>query len=488
MTSWTARIKNVTKVVRSIMSNTVKPDRLYLNLSSEEFKDTELPKDLTELFNSDERLIINWVGGENTKSMKKMFPILQYLDDDDIIMEMDDDFLPPVDLIECRLRDFNSYGGFAPISGSIVKSQIGDSMIMASTPMFSKKMVANWERFVDDTVLHTYNDDRTLLYIFWLNGYVVRPCTRYTAKMMKRNNPINPVKPLKGQYPIGSEYDRIVKNSVYNLTGTDIMHSFNFFHKTEINHKKVDVVMPYTTNGIASTPMTVGHPEIELVVRSVRRFCTFIDRIFVVGSVPPDEVKDEVIHVPCEDPYTHCKDANIIHKIRTAILTIPDLSEDFLMASDDQIVTRECSWEDFKPRIVRKWSDWTEEQWRRNANIDFWHRCLSLTLRKFGKKAAFFEPHIWSPKNKLMFMQMCDKYNYTTDIGCIVQSLYYNFINEEQADINDNCHLSRERTEKTIDKLLKMDREDYPLHLSWCDKAYSDKRFRNILEKIVFEE
>ena len=70
------RIDFVKKVVESIMKNTIQPDRLYLNLSKTEFDGIELPKDLVDYFQSDERLIINWVEGENTKSMKKIFPIL----------------------------------------------------------------------------------------------------------------------------------------------------------------------------------------------------------------------------------------------------------------------------------------------------------------------------------------------------------------------------------------------------------------------------
>ena len=110
LTSWTKRIHNVKKVVESIMDNTVQPDRVYLNLSKTEFKDVPLPKDLVDYFKSDERLVINWVSGPNTKSMKKIFPILKYLNGEDIIIDADDDILFPKDLIESRVKDFNDNG------------------------------------------------------------------------------------------------------------------------------------------------------------------------------------------------------------------------------------------------------------------------------------------------------------------------------------------------------------------------------------------
>ena len=116
MTSWVKRIENVIPVVESVMKNTIQPDRLYLNLSVEEFQNKELdiPKGLVDYFNNNDRLILNWVDGKNTKSMKKVFPILEYLDDDDIIINLDDDALLPNNFIESRYNDFKTEN--APIT------------------------------------------------------------------------------------------------------------------------------------------------------------------------------------------------------------------------------------------------------------------------------------------------------------------------------------------------------------------------------------
>ena len=117
MTSWTKRINNVKSVVENVMEGTLQPDKLYLSLSVEEFpnREIDLPKDLVNYFNGDSRLIINWVEGENTKCMKKVFPVLQYLDDDDIILPVDDDIMYPSDYVEKRVCEYKSH--FQPISG-----------------------------------------------------------------------------------------------------------------------------------------------------------------------------------------------------------------------------------------------------------------------------------------------------------------------------------------------------------------------------------
>jgi hypothetical protein len=225
------------------------------------------------------------------------------------------------------------------------------------------------------------------------------------------------------------------------------------------------------------------HFEIEYVIASLKKYCSsWVGRIFIVGSEPPKNLKNDVIHIACDDPYTHCKDSNIIHKLRFACENIPDLSDDFLMLSDDQIVTKKSSWEDMKPRFVRKYSDWTDEKWEKNRKLDFWHECLYKTLKSFpSNKSCFWEPHIWSPMNKYKFIEMCTKYNYQND-NYIVLSLYYNFIEEMPIKDFDHLYINSTKQKEYINSLSL---NNIPRHLSWTDIAFSDKKFRNILDTIV---
>lgn len=485
LTSWIKRIGSVRRVVESIMSNTVKPDKVYLNLSRVEFENggVELPKDLVDYFNSDDRLIINWVDGENTKSMKKVFPTLDFLEDDDIFITADDDILFPSDLIESRLNDFKKYDGRYPITSNESKCGIGDAMVISPLSLYQKKMFNNWEKYVNETVIHTYNDDRTYLYILYLNGYIAKSASKYHEKYLKKNYGYNEeISPMKGAniYPIGRKYDEIVRETVFKLTGSNIKDSFNFFNK-----KRHDCVMVYGKTGVDSQEMTCGdYLEMEYVIASLKKYCSsWVGRIFIVGSEPPERVKNDVIHIPCDNPYTHCKDANIIHKLRYACENISDLSDDFLMISDDQIVTKESSWEDMKPRIVRKYSDWSELKWEKNRKIDFWHECLYRTLKLFPlNQAAFWEPHIWSPMNKYKFVEMCKKYNYQDDIGCISQSLYYNFVGESPLKGFEHLHISSNNAKSKVSRLTL---SGIPRHLSWVDEAFEEKRFRDMLDSIV---
>lgn len=502
-TSWKARIGNVKRVVKSILNNTVKPDRVYLNLSKEEFGDeSNLPPDLVELFNSDESLVFNWCDG-NTKQFKKVLPVLQYLEDEDIVIATDDDIIFPDDFIENRLKQFGEHGGRHPISSAFKKCHIGDTYVVSTPVIFKAKMMRGWEKLVDDTVMATGNDDRTYLYLFWLNGYTTRPTSRYSKRGLDTHFGINPAKPLKGSYIVGDMFDEAVCVKVKELTGGTIENSFGCLLKMSsgdtpsvqeniqpASYKKStkhDVVIPWGHSGIASNVMTCGERlEIEYVVASLKRYCSsWLGRIFVVGDEPPASIKDDTIHLEAPNPYTHCKDANIIYRIMCAIYNVPDLTDDFVKISDDQVLTMETSWEDLTPRIVRRYSDWTEQQWLRNRDMDAWHKGLYITLHHFDlTKCSFWEPHIASPINKHRWIEMCNKYNWEKSVGCIDMTLYYNFIEQPAVEQFDHLHLSR-REAKNMLNTLKI--KDIPRHLSWTDAAFSEKKFRDILEKICYD-
>ena len=235
LTSWTKRITNVKKVVESIMKNTVQPDRVYLNLSKVEFQGIELPKDLVDYFNSDERLIINWVDGPDTKAMKKIFPILDYLQDDDIIIDADDDILFPEDLIESRIADFERTGRKCCVSSN-THTSVGFNRrmkVVSAMSLFQKKMLGHWKKFVNQDILNTHNDDRTYLTLMWLNGYLNVGCSKWNIHELLQTHDmkLNDTSMSSGKYiKKGRIYDRIAQKVFDKLTlNKEIIKSFGFW-------------------------------------------------------------------------------------------------------------------------------------------------------------------------------------------------------------------------------------------------------------------
>lgn len=133
MTSYPKRIRNCVKVINSVLENTLPPDRIYLTLSHLEFPryEEDLPGDLYRLAMTSSKVILNWVE-DNTKSMKKVFPILKYLDDEDIIITCDDDMLLPKDFIESRISDFKNNGCNHPITSNLCKTINMDNMVFSA--------------------------------------------------------------------------------------------------------------------------------------------------------------------------------------------------------------------------------------------------------------------------------------------------------------------------------------------------------------------
>jgi len=242
LTSWTKRIKYVKKVIESIMNNTLQPDKVYLNLSITEFEGISLPDELVKYFDADERLAINWVNGENTKPMKKVFPILKYLSDDDIIIDADDDILFPKDFIENRVNDFKKYSCRYCITSN-PKTSIGfngEMKVVSAMSLFTKKMLKNWEKILTENIIKTYNDDRTYLHLLWLNGYKNVPCSKYDVFELLEKYNLNLDNSMTENkiHLIGKKYDMVMQKEFEKISSENINDSFGFWK----NEKSVAIV------------------------------------------------------------------------------------------------------------------------------------------------------------------------------------------------------------------------------------------------------
>ena len=191
LTSWPKRINNAMKVLDSIYRNTVQPTGVFLNLSIEEFpnRENDLPIELKLFYKHNQnRLFINWVN-KNTKSFKKIVPILHFLNDDDLILNIDDDFYLPPKLIESRLQDFRIFK--SPITSNRTdyssNSKAKIRYYMGSTSLISKKMLNGWEKFYVDEVMDLLEDDRVNTYILYKNGFYFQPCSDHNIVEILKN-------------------------------------------------------------------------------------------------------------------------------------------------------------------------------------------------------------------------------------------------------------------------------------------------------------
>ena len=106
LTSWTKRIGNVKAVVESLIDQSLKPDRIEINLSIDEFpgRMNDLPDDLIKLVNDNSNVVkVNWVNG-NDGVFKKFIPVLKkYPLEDFYLLSCDDDWIYRNDYIKSMM-------------------------------------------------------------------------------------------------------------------------------------------------------------------------------------------------------------------------------------------------------------------------------------------------------------------------------------------------------------------------------------------------
>lgn len=210
--------------------------------------------------------------------------------------------------------------------------------------------------------------------------------------------------------------------------------------------EKHDIVIPLGTKSFANLNF-----EIRIAIASIRKYCKFLNRIIIVSQIKPIEsLGDDIIWVNQDDIFTHDKDANIIHKVRAAIELIPDLTDDFIMWSDDQFITKDTYWSDTTPRYMKIYDQNTKEWFDSMASKRLWYKRLIKCFKRFGNNGygcRFFNPHIPSPMNKHKFIEMCNTFPYQKEDGITIYDLYYNFIGEKGVPNFDEYHVQSGETD-----------------------------------------
>ena len=210
--------------------------------------------------------------------------------------------------------------------------------------------------------------------------------------------------------------------------------------------EKHDIVIPLGTKSFANLNF-----EIRIAIASIRKYCKFLNRIIIVSQINPiKSLGDDIIWINQDDIFTHDKDANIIHKVRAAIEQVPDLTDDFIMWSDDQFITKDTYWSDTTPRYMKIYDQNTKEWFDSMASKRLWYKRLIKCFKRFGNNGygcRFFNPHIPSPMNKHKFIEMCNAFPYQKEDGITIYDLYYNFIGEKGVPNFDEYHVQSGETD-----------------------------------------
>ena len=174
--------------------------------------------------------------------------------------------------------------------------------------------------------------------------------------------------------------------------------------------------------------------ELRYALRSIENNCRFVRDVYICGYCPHWVDKKTVKFLQWPDRFSHAKDANIIDKLRHAC-ECPGIAKNILFCSDDQFQTRPCSWDDFTPRYLRKFS--IGDRWYKDRNRA-WHTRLYNTLKRDVDRRRlsgmdesnvfYYQPHIWMQIDRDDFINYARWCNYENRTDTIIASGYYNFI------------------------------------------------------------
>ena len=156
MTSWKKRITNVKYVVSSILQGTYKPDKIILNLSTDEFQDKHIPIDL-KLLEKYTIFEINWIK-ENTKAFKKIIPTME-LYPDSIIISIDDDIIYPRLFIETILDSYKKQNTDIITLYRNKNKYEFDSVVGCGTLYTTSKLVPFISNHLNKEIINTNDDD-----------------------------------------------------------------------------------------------------------------------------------------------------------------------------------------------------------------------------------------------------------------------------------------------------------------------------------------
>ena len=176
MTSWSKRIGNVADVVKTILNQTIKPNKIIINLCTEDFPNMEedLPDDLLKLIEDDGTIELYWFI-ENYIAWKKHLHALDVATDKDLIISVDDDHLYPEDFIENLYVAYCYYNKEFPITTNKIMLCHNLWTFNGSGTLYRKSDWGNYKKFMTYNVLHHCINDIFITILFALNKVLLMP-------------------------------------------------------------------------------------------------------------------------------------------------------------------------------------------------------------------------------------------------------------------------------------------------------------------------
>jgi hypothetical protein len=164
--------------------------------------------------------------------------------------------------------------------------------------------------------------------------------------------------------------------------------------------------------------------EIRFSLRSLRKNLKGFRNVFVVGAQP--DFLQNIIHIPAEDVFDPAlnADANIIGKVLAACAD-ERLADDFLFINDDHLILQPMEVGEIPAFHKGNMLDYKPQYWE----LNYWRKRLKRTMETLflkGLPAFHYDCHTPILFNKHRFFEIMSNFDYASEIGLTMKSLYGN--------------------------------------------------------------
>lgn len=191
-----------------------------------------------------------------------------------------------------------------------------------------------------------------------------------------------------------------------------------------------------------------NNEELKYALRNLEKNCPFVRDVYISGECPSWVNTSVVKHLRWPDRFTHAKDANIVDKLRHAC-EHKGIAKRILFCSDDQFQTRVCTWDDFSPRWLRRYT--ATDTWYQSRKR-LWHERLRRTLERDRVRREsegldqadvfYYQPHMWMQIDRDKFIEYAKWCEYEKRDDTIIASGYFNFIDAGGASNFDHVFIN----------------------------------------------
>ena len=180
----------------------------------------------------------------------------------------------------------------------------------------------------------------------------------------------------------------------------------------------VDVVIPL------SVESRVDNLQLRIALRSIHKYAKNLGNIFIYTKADLPWIQNVNI-IPFEDSVKNNKDANLFNKVLAAANN-PDVRENFMFWSDDQVLTKELDLSVAPVVFNNRRYEWFAKEDPNNK----WQNRMKHTLEYIKEKRGVdlpynYDAHTPMPYKKSKVKEIFPQLDYNTLPGLCINTAYY---------------------------------------------------------------